>query len=229
MGELEKENVRLKRELDIWMSQREKERRRCVEKDDKVDRMEKELQTMLDNLSALGGEIEKTNTLGATVEALVGQLEKSSQDVNRRMGGVESRGDELEKKLENLEGRRCEELGLVEKVDEMMLGEKIERLYDSFEKIENALQENEKRMHEWEPQNEKLQKRMMYVDCKVTQYRNDTNLNTRGLRELAMKVDGLRNIVIDSAQDLTNHLAWVEDHISSRSNHIESSQRRVWR
>ncbi|KAH7353024.1 hypothetical protein KP509_19G075700 [Ceratopteris richardii] len=227
MGELEKENARLKGELARWMSEREKERRKCVEKDEKVDRMDKELQTMLNNLSALGGEIEKTNTLGAIVKALIGQLEKSFQDVNRRIGGVESRGDELEKKLENLEGRRCEELGLVEKLDEIerkhkdgakelerkhvMLQEKIERLYDLFGKIENVLQENEKRMHELEPENVKLQKQMMCVDCKIAQHRNDTDLNTRGLRELATKVDELRNIFTDSAQDLTKRLVWVED------------------
>ncbi|KAH7442336.1 hypothetical protein KP509_03G083200 [Ceratopteris richardii] len=246
MGELEKENVRLKGELDRWMSQKEQERQRSIERGEKVDRIEDEFEALIDKLKAFRGEIEKTNAFGGTVETLTDQLEKSFQEVSGRVGGVESKVDEIEDKVENLGRGISEEIDLlVKKVDTnekenkdgitkleeryMMLGEKIERLYDLFGRIENALQENEKRIDEMERENAKLQKRMMYVDCNIVQYQKEVDQNIRGLRGLATKVDELRNIFTDSAQDLTKRLAWLENYLQKPANHVESLQRRVWR
>ncbi|KAH7404098.1 hypothetical protein KP509_15G010200 [Ceratopteris richardii] len=127
--------------------------------------MEKDLHAMLDKLGALEGMVEETNTLKGITETLAEHSKKGFQEVNRRIGGVEWRGDELEKKLENLEGRRCQELGLVEKFVEieqkhkdgykelerkhMMLREKIERLSKLFERIEMLFKKMKRGLRRW--------------------------------------------------------------------------------
>ncbi|KAH7292769.1 hypothetical protein KP509_29G084600 [Ceratopteris richardii] len=130
MRQLEKENERLTGKLGEWMSERDDERRKCVEGDQKVGKMEEELKAILGKLDALGVGFEGTEKLAKKVDELEAKHES-------RIWEDRTIREEVEK-LSDLVKRR-EEVPL--KTESMMshLEEERKKMWIRFHQVDDEI------------------------------------------------------------------------------------------